>query len=95
MRFGRRLGGSMVPALVLLGGLLVSPPRAAGQRAPKLDRKTEKALTELGEEWAKARPPTAFDAWDVPTRLALLEKGRALNVDPVLYPQAVSVFWQG
>jgi len=49
---------------------------------PRLDRKLERKIEDLGERWWKARPKNKFFEWDAAQRKALLAEARALGPIP-------------
>src|SRR5262245_66357481 len=72
---------SLAAGLVLLPPLL--PGIAEAQRKPvALERKLVRGVTDLAQDWWKARPPTRFVEWDARVRAELEARARALGSIP-------------
>ncbi|HVG94313.1 MAG TPA: hypothetical protein VND21_07690, partial [Planctomycetota bacterium] len=67
------------PGTLALALLLLTAGPAAAPAAGPIDRK---AVEALAAAWAKARPKTAFEAWDPTIRADLLARAKALGPIP-------------
>lgn len=88
---GRRRSTPAVPAprlatllAALLATLVVAAPSVAAPQddADGWDRRQERALEQLAEDWFEARPVSRFEAWDPEARAALMERVRSFDALP-------------